>query len=517
MKPQRNRLLLAAALAILSVLAAWLVYREDTSPRASSESYARSNRDRPAGGQKGSRSTTEKTVRELSNDDLAAIHQRKGAAAALAAAKSQPWPYRDNRVSFILNYLAVGNPELAAAELKTSGLGSSLKTGVLDAILKNWKDGRKALDWAENQLTGELRCKAVAGALGILAKSEPEAAFDYFEKLPPGETRRQTVFDLFEAWGSHDPESALMRAKGLTPEDTQSATEHVLRGWAKADPAAAAAWILKTAPTDGKLLAGVYQSWISIAPEQARGWFDSLPEGDAKRNAFTLTYSASSTIEMPVFSTRDVLSDTSWSSKPVSERNATDLLHWASQDTEGARTFVEQNGNNTASKQLAAQVARAISGKNGPSEALDWALGLSEENGIQEQARWIVLHEWSERGPEAAAGKLTSLHPSQIGTLPMMLVDSWAKQDPAAAADWVAGWKGDYQPHMIEGVFDRWQKQDSQAAYQWLGTLPAGIGRDYGIRAMIRGERDSEPDTLQPWIDLISDPQLREKTRRELK
>lgn len=136
MRPQRNRLLLAATLAVLSVLAVWLIWREDTSHRASSERHARPNRDRPAGGRKDSRITNEKPARELSNDDLAAIYQRKGAAAALAAAKSQPWPYRDNRVSFILNYLAVGNPELAAAELKTSGLGSFLKTGVLDAGAK---------------------------------------------------------------------------------------------------------------------------------------------------------------------------------------------------------------------------------------------------------------------------------------------------------------------------------------------------------------------------------------------
>jgi hypothetical protein len=97
-----------------------------------------------------------------------------------------------------------------------------------------------------------------------------------------------------------------------------------------------------------------------------------------------------------------------------------------------------------------------------------------------------------------------------------MLVDSWAKQDPVAAADWVAGWKGENQAHMIDGVIDRWQKQDPQAAYQWLGTLPAGIGRDFGIMAMIRRERGSAPDSLQPWIDLIADPQLREKTQREL-
>ena len=514
MRPQPNRLLLAATLAVLSVLAVWILCREGTSPRVSSERHTRPNRDRPPSGQKTSRTTIGKPARVLSNDDLTAIYHREDAAAALAAAKSQPWPDRDDAVFFILTHLAVEFPEFVAAELKTSGLALDLKAALVDTILKNWKDGRKALDWAENQLTGELHCKAVAGALGILVKSEPEAAFGYFEKMPPGETRRLTIPELFTAWSSHDPETAIMRAKELTPEDVQSVTEHFLRA-AKTDLAAAAARALKTTPTNGT---GVYQSWTSVFPGGAKAWFDSLPEGDAKRNAHLLTYgSGGGTFSMPVFTPGIWTSDDTWATKPFSERDPTDLRHWAIQDTEGARSFVEQNGTNPALKQLAPQVARAISGKNGPSEAMDWALRLPEENEIRKAARGEVLNGWCDRDPAAAAGKLESLTPEQCGDMPIYLARTWVSQHPAAAADWVAEWKGENQATMIEEVIDKWPDQDPQAAYQWLGALPAGVGRDAGIKTMIRRERDSAPDTLQPWIDLISDPQLREKTRRELK
>jgi hypothetical protein len=71
-------------------------------------------------------------------------------------------------------------------------------------------------------------------------------------------------------------------------------------------------------------------------------------------------------------------------------------------------------------------------------------------------------------------------------------------------------------PVKTVSVIDKWPDLDLVAVYQWLGTLPEGAGRDAGIKSMIRRERDSAPDTLQPWIDLISDPQLREKTRRDL-
>ncbi len=515
MKLKPNPLLLAAALVATTVPVIWLVSIKGPAPLDPVSRHSGSRHDRQANGQVTSCSTSGNAVRELSNDDLVALCDREGAAAALVAAKSQPWPNRDDGVFFILTHLATVNPEFAAAELKTSGLSAFLKSGVVDTILKNWKDGRKALDWAENQLTGELRGKAVARALGILVKSEPEAAFGYFEKMPASETRSQTICELFAAWGSHDPESALRKAKELTADDAQSATEHLLRGGAKVDPAVAAAWVLETAPTDGKWIAGVYQSWISISPDQAQLWFDSLPEGDAKKDAYHLTY-GSSTISMPVFSARAVIPDDTWILKPIPARSATDLMHWAIQDTEGARAFVEQNANNPASKQLAAQVAGAISGKNGPSVAMDWALGLPGENENRVMALYAVLSDWSEKDPEAVGRKLAAMPPEQSGNLPNFLVNTWVRQDPAAAADWVAGWQGDNQTAMIEGVIDKWPDQDTEAAYQWLGTLPAGAGRDAGIKTMIRREQESAPDTLQPWIDLISDRQLREKTRREL-
>ncbi|HSP42661.1 MAG TPA: hypothetical protein VLO11_07315 [Luteolibacter sp.] len=69
---------------------------------------------------------------------------------------------------------------------------------------------------------------------------------------------------------------------------------------------------------------------------------------------------------------------------------------------------------------------------------------------------------------------------------------------------------------MVEGVIRKWPDQDPVAAYQWLGSLPAGEARDTGIRTMIHKEGHSAPDSLEPWIDLISDPQLREKTRQQL-
>ncbi len=445
-----------------------------------------------------------------------AIYHRDGAAAALAAAKLESWPNRDGRVFFILTHLAATEPEFTAAELEASGLDLFLKTALVDTVLKHWKDGRKALEWAENQLTGELHCKAVAGALGILVKSEPDAAFGYLEAMPASEARLQTIRELFSAWGSYDPESALTTANQLTSKEVNHATEHILRGWAMNDPEAAAAWVLETAPKDGKWIAGVYQSWIAKAPEKAQLWFDSLPEGDAKKNAHTFIYSSSGFIIVEVSVAHTDLSDHLWASKPVSERDATDLRNWAIQDTEAARSYVEQNGNDPGLRPFIAEIARAIFGKNGPTDAIHWALQLPDASENQEVAIRVVFDEWCEKDPVAAGEMLASMSPEQTGIVPIYLVNRWLKNDPAAAADWVARWSGEKQPIMIERVIDAWPDQDPNAAYQWLGSLPAGAGRDAGIKTMILRERESAPETLLPWIDQISDPQLREKAHVEL-
>ena len=53
-------------------------------------------------------------------------------------------------------------------------------------------------------------------------------------------------------------------------------------------------------------------------------------------------------------------------------------------------------------------------------------------------------------------------------------------------------------------------------AYKWLESLPSGAKRDEGISYMIRREASDDPQALVPWLELISEPTLREKKKREL-
>jgi hypothetical protein len=43
-----------------------------------------------------------------------------------------------------------------------------------------------------------------------------------------------------------------------------------------------------------------------------------------------------------------------------------------------------------------------------------------------------------------------------------------------------------------------------------------GPGRDEGINYLMRREASSDPKSVEPWIELLSTPSLREKMRLEL-
>jgi hypothetical protein len=68
----------------------------------------------------------------------------------------------------------------------------------------------------------------------------------------------------------------------------------------------------------------------------------------------------------------------------------------------------------------------------------------------------------------------------------------------------------------VREVLQHWSELEPREAYHWLGTLPAGESRDEGISYMIRREAPRDSESLAPWIELISEPKLREEQRHRL-
>lgn len=448
-------------------------------------------------------------------DELVAIHQSEGAAAAIAAAKGMTGEERTSQVVFILTYLARIDPELVANELKDAGLDTVHQGFVVDAVLSRWKDGKKALDWATTHLTGNLLKTAVGGALRILVQTDPDAAMAYLENLPASGNRSQAMSDLFSAWGETDPKAALKLIGGKLPaDDLSSAITSVVAGWSRSHPAEAAVWVAAVEDDALRinLVGDVVRNWKSSSPAEATAWVESLPEGPGKEAGKAAIYTIQEVISCGFG--EDQGPDLSWKTKMVATMEDKDFRNWGYQDPEGARKFLETQPEGKELVELATIVAAGMSRKEGPEATLNWAQTLEGETAKKASRAAVIL--WSQSDPAGAAKRVEALEPDQRSSLTSDLTEIWSRNDPAAAAAWVAGYGGAEQKTLVREVLQQWTDSQPREAYAWLGTLPMGPSRDEGIHYLMRREAPSDPHSVRPWIDLLSEPQLREKMRTEL-
>ncbi len=444
---------------------------------------------------------------DLSADDLVAIHERNGAAAALDAAKALTGSRRGSQVSFILAYLARIDPEFVANELRNAGLDATLHGFVVDAVLLEWKDGENALAWADTQLTGETRMRAVATALGILVRTDPQAALAYLDTMPESNSRRQAISSLFGAWGRHDPQAALWNAAQLPADEVASATRQVLRSWLRDHPEEVAAWLESYDSPSPSLLRDLYLAWPEHAETSAQEWFDSLPESAAKLEAKAgIEQMKSAPMTITIVCGPATAPNESWKTKQVSEMTDQDLRNWAYQDKPGARRFLEQAPDNPDLREMVIAAAASMASDEGPEAAFDWALQL--EPGLRAAALRLAVSSWSRKDPAAAAEKIATIPADHREPLALALAENWSRQDPAAGAAWVANSHEPNQPALVVKVIEQWAGMEPDKAYGWLGTLPAGAARDEGISLMIRREARHDPESLLPWVDQISQPEM---------
>lgn len=192
----------------------------------------------------------------------------------------------------------------------------------------------------------------------------------------------------------------------------------------------------------------------------------------------------------------------------------TDFWNWGYEDTDGARKFLESPPEGTDLTELTKAVASAMSGKAGPEVAFDWAQTLKGE--AKKNALRSAVISWAGSDPAAAAEKLEAVAPEERLPLATALAENWSHNDPATAAAWVAAYDGTEQKSLVREVLQRWTDSQPREAYAWLGTLPMGPSRDEGINYLMRREASSDPESVVPWIDLISEPKVREDMRQQL-
>jgi hypothetical protein len=449
----------------------------------------------------------------LTMDELVAIFEKHGAEAALAAAKGITGPDRNSQVLFVLTYIAAIDPEWAAKTLADAGLSVVHQSFVVSAVMGHWKDGEKALAWASG-FTGDLRKTAVGLALRILVRTDPEKALAHVETMPESGSRSQAICDLFVSWGEHDPKAALAAIdRHLSPDERASALDLVAGAWARKSPQDAIAWIatIQDKAMSDRLLREVALNWSSVKPDDAYAWLATLPDDPFKAGILeSLAERERNTIRCGF---EEGPADRGWTEKPVTEMTAIDLRNWGHQDPAGAKKHLEQATGETDLSELTITVAARMSIEESPAAVFKWAQGLDAKVG--DPALRLAITSWAGTKPAEAAEVIDQVVPERRPALASALADTWSRNDPAAAAAWAANYPGSDQKALVRQVLQQWSASEPREAYAWLNTLPAGESRDEGISYMIVREARSNPESLVPWIELLSTPEL-QKEKREL-
>lgn len=443
---------------------------------------------------------------------LRAIAESEGPEAALAAAKATG---NDGQVLRLLQSLARSDPEWVAGVLMDSGLGKNHRGFVTDEILRHWDDGEKAVAWVESELKGDAYRMALGRALGILLRTDLDAALDHLDRLPPSGTRTQVVVHLFAAWGEIDPLAAVTYAEGMEELESRSAIGTALGRWSRQDVRAAAAWVKGHETPGATMISSIIRAWDKDSPGTLDEWLASIGDGPEKARALELVRESrmieSGKCTIPVGD--PVALNTPRKFKPVSEMNEVELGTWAFEKQGTARAFVETSTYDPKWDQLiVVSTVLVAHGEGGPEAAWDWASGLPE--GASDVALRAAVISWMRNEPAVVAAKVAALPPGRGARLADDVAENWSRQDPAAAAEWVESWSGEGKPELVRSVVQTWSNHDPHRAYRWLESLPGGESRDAGISYLLIRERDADAEVLSGWINLISDPKLREERRK---
>ena len=372
----------------------------------------------------------------------------------------------------------------AAAESVSGVLRGQALAGVAKVLAE--KDGPAAIAWAQSLAAGPARDDALRGALIGWAKSDPLAALDHIDIVPPnsGEHFRNGNMWISEA----------------------DVSTHVLSEAARQD------W-------DGTL------HWMREHPGKIPNSY-GLSDALSKRLNADLTGTLRSVAGSEIPGLRDALNnalqnwgyeqrDNIWlwlDQQPASDftRSAREALiegiDWKDPDT--ALEFLEKLPDSPENRQLLEDGTRSLTnGENAMNRFEDFLARASPkmrtyliENALSRSGvvgtdapLWVNrLHELpADRQEKAVAG----------------LASSWARADPQAAIQWALAQPDPAQREAaLKASAGAWASHDLRDAAAWINAQPAGLNRDIATRGLVGGLAYAQPESAWTWALSIQTP-----------
>lgn len=432
----------------------------------------------------------------------------KDAILAMQMAEAMEDPDLKNHLrALALSELARKDPQKALQIADSSGseTGSSDMMQIFGAWALRDPEAAKA---AAAGMTGRAREQAQRGLVNALLQSDPSAAWDYAQSLPPeGAAYRQQVI---QTWAGSDPHAALRAAFSIKDGNTRAnAVSGAVAAWSRTDFPDALQYAI--AVEDTTLRSDIFRAMSSDAGQNRQqllnAMVEHMPIGDNFQSALSNIFSgwardnpaeaAAAVSQLPpgpalARATEQIASQ--WARAGASD----EVLAWAQQLPQGeART--------NALESLFSQLST-----KDPQQALAALAGLSPED--RGNALRSLAAGWSKTNPQAVlqwAGTLTDK--GERARIVNDALSQWANTAPDQAAAHAQRLPAEQRDDAMRAVVQRWAAKDAEAAADWLVRQPDGPAKDSSVAVLARKLAPEDPETALRWAESISNTGARDR------
>jgi len=200
----------------------------------------------------------------------------------------------------------------------------------------------------------------------ITSAKNKQDVFNWVNKLPEGEARRNSMQSIFSTWSAEDPQAAVRSLSTLTAEDRKQALRAVASGWSRTAPEVVLQWSASITDADerSEIIRTAVSSWAGNSPDAAAKYVERL--GDSDRSG------------------------------PMESL----VNNWASRDTAAAAAWLDRQPAGASKDSSLRALSRKVAQED-PEAALTWVAGISDEKDRSRQTESIA-RDWIRQDPITA-------------------------------------------------------------------------------------------------------------------
>lgn len=412
-------------------------------------------------------------------------------------------------------------------ELRQFGVGRALT-----ALAQ--KDLPTAVDLFKHSLSPEEQAQSISGFAWIWGLQDSEGMRAFALSLPAGRVRLEALRAVANQWSQEDPEAALRWARQLPKGAEQAAVlQTVISAFGSSDPE----MVLKRAASipagaaRQQLIATAVQNLASTDPQLALEYLKELPAGPRRTLAGTVLNQLGRMDPQAALAALDTLPA---SARAEGTRQL--LAGWAERDVAGAFAWVkslpDEETRRTAFGGLGWRLAesmpeeamqyantlpaggarrgalREVAGywaNQDPVAAIGW-LGKLAPDADVDDAVGVVLGRWSQMSPHDAAGYVARMPAGAAqNQAAIQLAGAWGNQSPEDALDWAGRFTDPATRSEAQSrVVSAWASNDPEGAAAYARSQPADVARDALVASTVHALSVDDPKSAADLVGLLS-------------